>query len=217
MADDPRVLLRGAPHHQHVDAHAELLCEAQHHLALGIGRARRIPSAIRHAVEVEGGSEADAFEAVPSLDGVAGVEWPAHDARLPRQRASAGRGTAPEGAIRSLLHRRWLRFRVDYPLVGLRGRANLAFPRQWVAVMEDGCFWHGCPPHATWPKENAAWWREKVEGNVARDRDTDTKLVAAGWLGIRVREHENPADAANRVVAALLNRMKIDSRRRGSD
>jgi DNA mismatch endonuclease (patch repair protein) len=24
----------------------------------------------------------------------------------------------------------------------------------------DGCFWHGCPVHATQPKTNTAFWRK---------------------------------------------------------
>ena len=34
----------------------------------------------------------------------------------------------------------------------------------------DGCFWHGCPIHATAPENNAEWWREKLDENVQRDR-----------------------------------------------
>jgi DNA mismatch endonuclease, patch repair protein len=113
------------------------------------------------------------------------------------------RDTAPEVTIRSLLHRSGFRFRVDYPLPGLRRRADIAFPRTRLAVMVDGCFWHGCPEHGTWPKENAAWWREKIEGNIARDRDTDTKLDAAGWIVVRAWEHEDPAEVARRVAALL--------------
>lgn len=95
---------------------------------------------------------------------------------------------------------------MDYPIHGLRRRADIAFTRQRVAVMVDGCFWHGCPEHGTWPKQNAAWWREKIKRNIARDRDTDAKLAKAGWLSVRVWEHEDPEAAAKRVAAALSER-----------
>lgn len=121
--------------------------------------------------------------------------------RMHRQRQ---RDTAAERALRSELHRRGLRFRVDYPLPGLRRRADIAFPRQRIAVMVDGCFWHGCPQHGTWPKENAGWWRGKIEANVIRDRDTDRRLAEAGWAVIRVWEHEDPKTAGD-TIAALLN------------
>lgn len=114
------------------------------------------------------------------------------------------RDTAAEVAIRSLLHRRGFRFRVDYPLPGLRRRADIAFPQERVAVMVDGCFWHSCPQHGTWPKENAAWWREKIGRNVARDRDTDAKLADAGWVSVRIWEHEDTAAAAARIISAVV-------------
>jgi DNA mismatch endonuclease (patch repair protein) len=70
-------------------------------------------------------------------------------------------------------------------------------------VLLDGCFWHGCLTHGTWPKNNADWWRAKIKANIARDRDTDAKLTAAGWFVIRVWEHETIAAAADRIQAAV--------------
>lgn len=113
------------------------------------------------------------------------------------------RDTKPELLLRSELHRRGLRFFVDRaPLPKMRRRADLVFPRKKVAVYVDGCFWHGCPIHGTWPKNNAEWWRAKIEGNQARDRDTDKRLVDAGWTVIRVWEHEGLI-AADRVASAV--------------
>lgn len=119
-------------------------------------------------------------------------------------RRQARRDTAPELALRRELHRRGRRFFVDRPpLAGLRRRADLVFPRRRVAVYVDGCFWHSCPQHATRPKSNADWWAQKLAANVARDRDTDDRLTAAGWAVVRVWEHEDPTSAADRVQAAL--------------
>lgn len=121
-----------------------------------------------------------------------------------RMRAQRRRDTAPEVALRRELHRRGARFFVDRPpLRGLRRRADLVFPRKRVAVYVDGCFWHSCPQHATSPKNNAQWWADKLAANVVRDRDTDVRLAAAGWQVVRIWEHENPAEAADRVQAAL--------------
>jgi DNA mismatch endonuclease (patch repair protein) len=120
--------------------------------------------------------------------------------------AQARTGTAPELALRRELHRRGLRFRVDYrfDLEGLRRRrADLAFTRRRIAVFVDGCFWHACPLHATSPKANGAWWSAKLAGNVARDRDTDERLEHAGWRVVRIWEHESVGDAADRVASAV--------------
>jgi DNA mismatch endonuclease (patch repair protein) len=105
-------------------------------------------------------------------------------------------------ALRRELHRRGLRFRVDFrfDMDGLRRRrADLAFTRRRVAVFVDGCFWHVCPEHATAPRANGAWWAAKLAGNVARDRDTDARLAEAGWTVVRVWEHESVTEAADRV------------------
>ncbi|MEC3955716.1 very short patch repair endonuclease [Nocardia sp. CDC153] len=125
----------------------------------------------------------------------------ATSARLARQRRV---GTKPELALRRELHRRGKRFFVDRaPLPGLRRRADLVFPRLKVAVYVDGCFWHSCPEHATHPKNNAEWWAAKLAGNVARDRDTDARLTAAGWTVVRVWEHQDAESAADLVLRAL--------------
>ncbi|MBF6424894.1 very short patch repair endonuclease [Nocardia cyriacigeorgica] len=120
---------------------------------------------------------------------------------MSRQRRA---GTAPELALRRELHRRGLRYFVDRaPIRGQRRRADVVFPRRRVAVYVDGCFWHSCPQHATYPKNNAEWWADKLAANVARDRATDDALAAAGWQVIRIWEHEDPVAAAGRIAAAL--------------
>jgi DNA mismatch endonuclease (patch repair protein) len=114
------------------------------------------------------------------------------------------RDTRPELALRSELHRRGLRYRVDVrPAAGLRCRADIVFGRKRVAVFVDGCFWHDCPEHGTSPRTNAPYWSAKIARNVERDRFNETELSAAGWTVIRVWEHESPVDAADRIVRAL--------------
>lgn len=77
------------------------------------------------------------------------------------------------------------------------------FTRRRVVVFVDGCFWHGCPEHATAPKHNATWWREKLAANVERDRRNTTALRELGWTVVRVWEHE-PLDAAVRIITRVL-------------
>ena len=119
-------------------------------------------------------------------------------------RGNRGRDTRPELALRSAVHALGLRYRVNVrPVPGLRCTADLVFTRAKVSVFLDGCFWHGCPTHGTWPKTNSDWWREKIEANRSRDRDTDRKLRVAGWKVLRFWEHVDPAAAATRVVRML--------------
>ena len=118
--------------------------------------------------------------------------------------SNRSRDTKPELALRSAVHALGLRYRVSAkPLPGLRRTADLVFPTARVAVFLDGCFWHGCPQHATRPKSNAQWWQSKLDKNMARDRGTSAHLEAAGWTVLRFWEHEDPADIADAVRDAL--------------
>jgi DNA mismatch endonuclease, patch repair protein len=119
-------------------------------------------------------------------------------------RANRSSDTGPELALRRELHRRGLRYRVHAaPLSSERYRADILFRRARVAVFVDGCFWHSCPEHGSAPTANSAYWRAKLERNVERDRRTDARLADAGWVVVRVWEHEVPEKAADRVVAAV--------------
>ena len=117
------------------------------------------------------------------------------------------RDTQPELALRSTLHRQGLRYRVHLrPLAALRREADIVFTRARVAVFVHGCFWHGCPDHATWPATNAAFWRTKIERNHERDRETRSALEAESWAVIEVWEHEVTEVAAERVAAIVAAR-----------
>jgi DNA mismatch endonuclease (patch repair protein) len=114
------------------------------------------------------------------------------------------KNTSAELALRSKLHARGLRYRIQVPLLSKPRRvADVVFSRPRVAIFVDGCFWHGCPIHATWPKTNADFWRAKIVANQERDRDTDERLLAKGWKVVRVWAHEPPEQAARRIAAVI--------------
>lgn len=111
-----------------------------------------------------------------------------------RRRMSAQRreGTEPELAFRRALHALGLRYRLHKaPLPGLRRKADIVFGPARVAVFVDGCFWHGCPEHGRRAHHVNAWyWPEKIARNRERDQETGELLSGAGWLVVRVWEHE---------------------------
>ncbi len=116
----------------------------------------------------------------------------------------ARRDTRPEVALRRELHARGMRYRVDVsPVSNLRGRADVVFRSARVAVYVDGCFWHSCSQHGVLPKSNREWWRAKLQATVLRDRATEKTLNGLGWQVVRVWEHEDPAEGADRVEAAV--------------
>lgn len=119
-------------------------------------------------------------------------------------RGNRSKNTTPEMKLRSMLHRRGLRYRVDKPPTpGTRRRADVVFPRERVAVFVDGCFWHGCPEHYRPSTKNMGFWEEKLATNRSRDAQTNEALAASGWTVIRVWEHEDVSRAADRIEAAV--------------
>jgi DNA mismatch endonuclease (patch repair protein) len=133
------------------------------------------------------------------------------DAPIPSSRAASRRmesvrssNTSAELKLRAYLHKIGLRYRV-HQLVSrhTRCRPDLVFKRARVVVFVDGCFWHSCPRHRSWPAANAQWWREKIEANCERDRRLRRQLRRAGWRVVRVWEHEKPEVAARRIYGLV--------------
>lgn len=130
---------------------------------------------------------------------------PLDEAVTHRMRKNRKRDTRPELALRSELHARGARFRVNLllHLDGLSVRPDVVFTRQKVAVFVDGCFWHGCPEHGNVPSRNADYWGPKLDRNARRDRLVNDGLEASGWTVLRFWEHEPVNDVADRVMRAL--------------
>jgi DNA mismatch endonuclease (patch repair protein) len=97
-------------------------------------------------------------------------------------------------------------------LPAIRCEADVVFPRLKVAVFVNGCFWHACPDHATWPVANATFWTPKIEGNRARDLKNDRLLSDSGWTVVRLWEHQ-PIEE----MVEAVNDATIEARRRLGD
>lgn len=118
-----------------------------------------------------------------------------------------GKHSSSERAFRSALHAVGLRFRLHRRIEGIA--VDIVLPGARVAVFIDGCFWHGCPEHATFPKTNRDYWLPKLAENRKRDRRQTARLRAAGWRVFRVWEHQclpPPARVADRIVEACRSR-----------
>lgn len=81
------------------------------------------------------------------------------------------------------------------------GKPDFVFPQSKLAVFVDGCFWHGCPIHATQPKTNAEFWQTKIARNQARDHLVTRTLRRAGWRVLRIWEHELARKGERRLLA----------------
>ncbi|MBF0345563.1 MAG: DNA mismatch endonuclease Vsr [Nitrospirae bacterium] len=72
----------------------------------------------------------------------------------------------------------------------LNGKPDFVFPKKRVVIFTDGCFWHGHNCRNTKPKDNAAYWEDKIQRNKTRDKIISETLEQAGWQVIRVWECE---------------------------
>lgn len=119
-----------------------------------------------------------------------------------------GRNTKPEKLIRSLLHRRGFRFRLN--VRELPGRPDIVLPRRRAVVFVHGCFWHGhnCALFK-WPQTRPEFWREKIARNRLNDAVALAALAAQGWrvavvweCALRGPQHD-PQAVVERLAAWL--------------
>lgn len=82
----------------------------------------------------------------------------------------------------------------------LFGNPDFVFRELRLAVFVDGCFWHGCPKHASQPATNRAFWREKLLRNKDRDRLVTRTLKKGGWRVLRIWQHELTAKGGSRSI-----------------
>ena len=121
--------------------------------------------------------------------------FPMSDILTPSQRYKCmssirGKNTKPEILVRKGLHARGFRFRLHNKK--LPGSPDIVLPKYGVAIMVNGCFWHGhkgCR-YATKPKTNIEFWETKIARNRHRDEVTNAHLEALGWHVITVWECE---------------------------
>lgn len=134
-------------------------------------------------------------------------------ARMQRTRSSDGE---LERRLRRELTALGVRYRLQLRAEpDLRHRADFVFKGARVVVDVRGCFWHACPLHATWPKRNAVWWRDKLRRNAERDERVVAELRSRGWLVVVVWQHDDFVTAASEVRQLLEARRPARSRRRG--
>ncbi len=133
--------------------------------------------------------------------------------------AIKSKDTEPELLLRKAIWKLGLRYRVNDKK--LPGKPDVVFSRARIVVFCDGDFWHG----HNWAirglgsfeeelKSYSPFWREKIAGNVERDKRNNEILEKDGWLILRFWESEIREDAdvcAKRVQEAYQLRMSIDS------
>ena len=123
-----------------------------------------------------------------------------------------GKNTKPEILVRKGLHARGFRFRLHHKK--LPGSPDIVLPKYSVAIMVNGCFWHGhkgCR-YATKPKSNVEFWETKIVRNRHRDEVTNAHLEALGWHVITVWECELRGES---ILASRLDELAEEIRHAG--
>jgi len=133
------------------------------------------------------------------------------DNLTPEQRSycmsrNKGKDTGLEVSVRSALHRKGLRFRKH--VKELPGKPDIVFSKAQVAVFIDGDFWHGYR-FPSWEDKVSDFWKKKISKNRERDKKNHLKLRKAGWMVIRLWQHDIHKDFENcvtRIIIAVENR-----------
>ena len=100
------------------------------------------------------------------------------------------KGGLAETSLAKALWSNGVRYRKNYKY--LAGSPDIAITKHKIAIFVDGEFWHG----KDWTekkirlKSNRAYWVEKIEENIARDKRNDSLLQEAGWTVLHFWEKE---------------------------
>ncbi len=122
-----------------------------------------------------------------------------------------GKGTKPEETVRKYLFSQGFRYRKN--VASLPGKPDIVLSRYKTVIFVNGCFWHkheGCK-YFVWPKNNAEFWKDKIQGNISRDQKNYKLLAEAGWNIIIVWE----CDLKNNAMKTLEEIKNILTRTKG--
>ncbi|RSO58652.1 DNA mismatch endonuclease Vsr [Acinetobacter lactucae] len=91
------------------------------------------------------------------------------------------KNTKPELKVRSLLHRKGLRFRLHGK--DLPGKPDIILPKFKAVIFVNGCFWHGhknCKL-AKLPTTKIEFWENKINKNQLNDEKNIENLIKNKW------------------------------------
>jgi DNA mismatch endonuclease (patch repair protein) len=126
--------------------------------------------------------------------------------RSENMRAIRGKDTAPEKAVRSLVHALGYRFRLHRR--DLPGKPDLTFPARRKVIFVHGCFWHchACKAGLI-PNTNRDFWIPKLRRNKLRDRANLKALDELEWDALVIWQCElNNLPEVRRCIKRFLGR-----------
>lgn len=117
--------------------------------------------------------------------------------------------TKPEELVRKFLFSQGFRYRKND--ARLLGKPDIVLPKYKTVIFVNGCFWHGhegCK-YFVWPKNNAEFWKEKIDKNIVRDRTNHQLLRAQGWKIIDVWECQLKKDSRRTTLENLSREIRV--------
>lgn len=111
--------------------------------------------------------------------------------------------TKPEELVRKYLFSQGLRYRKND--ARLPGKPDIVLPKYKTVIFVNGCFWHkheGCK-YFVWPKNNAEFWKDKIQRNVERDKRNQDDLSQMGWRVLIIWECELKGDSRDKTLEDL--------------
>lgn len=116
--------------------------------------------------------------------------------------------TKPEEIVRKYLFSQGFRYRKNDKR--LPGTPDIVLPRYRTVIFVNGCFWHGhegCK-YFVWPKNNAEFWKKKINTNIERDKRNFRLLTEYGWNIIIVWECSLNGSTKIQTLTDLTRRLK---------
>ena len=117
-----------------------------------------------------------------------------------------GKNTKPEVILRSHLFKEGFRFRIHKK--NLPGKPDIVLSKYKTAIFVHGCFWHyhkDCREGRI-PSTNSDFWKNKLQGNVAKDNRNVKDLEEMGWRVFTIWECEIEGDLSG--VMRRINLIK---------
>lgn len=131
------------------------------------------------------------------------------DVHTPEQRSYNmsrihSKNTKPEELVRKFLFSQGFRYRKND--AKLPGKPDIVLPKYKAVIFVNGCFWHGhegCR-YFVWPKNNAEFRKEKITGNIQRDKHNHQLLANQGWRVIEIRECQLMKSVVDNTLQKLV-------------